>query len=66
MIQEETKLQYGEIRDDLINMMSYNLIEVVDPEHPEGGTTLFSDSDNLKDYTFRITKSGMKQISKNK
>lgn len=66
IIQEETELEYGEIRDDLINLMSHHLVEVVDPEQPEAGRTIFSDSDNLKKFTFRITKSGIKHLSKAK
>lgn len=64
VIQEETKLQFGEIRDDLINLISYRLIEVVDTEKPEPNGTSFYDSDNIRNFTFRITKSGMKHIDK--
>ena len=66
VIQEETDLQFGEIRDDLINLMSYHLIEVVDPDKPEPSGTSFYDADNIKNYSFRATKSGMKYIDKNK
>ncbi|MEX0720262.1 MAG: hypothetical protein WD059_06310 [Balneolaceae bacterium] len=66
VIQEETNLQFGEIRDDLINLMNHHLIEVVDPENPDSHTTIFSDADNLKESMFRITKSGIKHISKTK
>lgn len=65
MIQEETGLQFGEIRDDLINLMSHNLIEAVDPEKPESGSTIFSDTDNLRDSSFRITKAGIKYLGQN-
>lgn len=64
IIQEETELEYGEIRDDLINLMSHHLVEVVDPDQPESGDTIFSDADNLKNFTFRITNSGIKHLSK--
>ncbi|MFP8488593.1 hypothetical protein ACKGJO_05775 [Gracilimonas sp. Q87] len=59
VIQEETQLAYGEIRDDLINLMNSRLIETVDPENPNANTTNSFDSDNVKDSTYRITNSGI-------
>lgn len=66
VIQEETNLQYGEIRDDLINLMSYHLVEVVDSEKPQPNGTSFYDADNIRDFTFQLTKSGMKHLNKAK
>lgn len=62
VIQEETNLQFGEIRDDLINLMSHHLIEVVDTEKAEPNGTSFYDADNIQNYSFRITKSGIKHL----
>jgi hypothetical protein len=59
VIQEETQLAYGEIRDDLINLMNSRLIEAVDPDNPNSNTTGPFDSDNVKDSTYRITNSGI-------
>ncbi len=64
VIQDETKLEYGEIRDDLINLVSYRLVEVVDREYPEADGTFFYDADNLNESKFRITKSGIKQLKR--
>lgn len=66
VIQEETDLKYGEIRDDLINLMNSRLIEVVDPNNPNVDRSHFFDSDNVKQSTFRITKSGIKHMSNRK
>ncbi|MTI88805.1 MAG: hypothetical protein FH748_12630 [Balneolaceae bacterium] len=66
VIQEETQLQYGEIRDDLINLMSYHLVEVVDPDKPDAGPSSYCDSDNLGNFTFRITKSGINHLKQRK
>ncbi|MEQ8525868.1 hypothetical protein [Gracilimonas sp.] len=64
VLQEETKLQYGELRDDLINLMNSRLIQVVNPDQPEQNGTYYFDSDNVQDSTFRITKSGINHIKK--
>lgn len=66
VIQEETQLKYGEIRDDLINLMNSRLIEVVNPETNYSNAIPYFDSDNVKDATFRITKSGIKHMEKRK
>ncbi len=66
VIQEETKLEYGEIRDDIINLMNSRLIETVDKDQPNANSVPFYDSDNIKESTFRITKSGIKHMSQYK
>ncbi|HET8864117.1 MAG TPA: hypothetical protein VFM80_00380 [Gracilimonas sp.] len=63
VIQEETQLAYGEIRDDIINLMNSRLIEVVDPDQTDAQSTSLFDSDNIKDSTYRITKSGIKHMN---
>lgn len=62
VIQEETQLKYGEIRDDIINLMNSRLIEVVNPDVPNANSSYPFDSDNVKESTFRITKSGIKHM----
>jgi hypothetical protein len=62
VIKEETQLQQGELRDDIINLMNSRLIEVVDPEHPNQNGTIPFDSDNVQDSTYRITQSGIKHM----
>ena len=62
VILEETGLQSGALRDDLINLINYRLIEIVDSDQNNVSGTSFYDADNLDDFTFRATKSGLKQI----
>ena len=64
VIQEETDLQFGEIRDDIINLMNFGLIEVVDSDKPEPSGTNFYDADNIRESTFRLTKLGIKHIKR--
>jgi len=67
VIQEETELGYGELRDDIINLMNSRLIEVVDQESSGESKLSWFDSDNVKQSTYRITKSGiqhMKQVKR--
>jgi hypothetical protein len=62
VIQEETELAYGEIRDDIINLMNSRLIEVVESNKSIENSLQWFDSDNIKEATFRITKSGIKHM----
>jgi len=65
VIQEETELGYGEIRDDIINLMNSRLIEVVDMDGSSSQNKILAfDSDNIKNSTYRITKSGINHIKK--
>lgn len=64
VIQEETELAYGEIRDDIINLMNSRLIEVVDPDGLKANSITAFDSDNIKRSTYRITKSGINHMKK--
>ena len=59
---DETGLPAGALRDDLINLINYRLIEVVHNENDPLDTTSFYDADNLQDFSFRATKSGLKQL----
>jgi len=59
---EETGLQYGELRDDLINLMSFGFVEAYEREGDKIALTAFYDSDNLQEFTFRATKKGLSEI----
>lgn len=62
-IQSETGLSFGELRDDIINLLSSGMIEVyadID-EHAELRRTHF-DSDHPNRYFYRATHSGMKAM----
>lgn len=61
-ILEETGLQYGELRDDLINLLSFRFVEAYKNDGKRAELTSFYDSDNLQDFTFRATKKGLSAI----
>lgn len=62
VIMEETQMQFGELRDDLMNLVNSRFIEVVDFDESEDSKMAFYDSDNIRDCTFRATKTGLKSI----
>lgn len=64
VIKEETELKFGELRDDIINLMNSRLIEVINTDHPDENSTPFFDSDNVQDATFQITKSGITHMKR--
>lgn len=59
---EETGASRGALRDDLINLVNYRLIDVVDLDEDGSSRSSFFDADNLQDFSFRATKLGLKQI----
>jgi hypothetical protein len=59
---DETGLPAGALRDDLINLINYRLVEVMNLEQDMADSTSFYDADNLQDFSFRATKTGLKQI----
>lgn len=61
-ILDETGLLYGELRDDLINLLSYHLIEAYERSGNKISLTSFYDADNLQDFTFRATSKGLSKI----
>ncbi len=61
-VQEETGLQYGELRDDLINLISFGYVEAYERKGKQISLTSFYDADNLQDFTFRATKKGLAEI----
>lgn len=62
VIMEETGLQYGELRDDLINLLNFGFVEAYEDDGAKISLTGFYDSDNLQDFTFRATKRGLSVI----
>lgn len=61
-ILDETGLLYGELRDDLINLLSYHLIEAYERSGNKISLTSFYDADNLQDFTFKATSKGLSKI----
>jgi hypothetical protein len=60
-IQDETGLSYGAIRDDLIKLINHGYIEVFDSESLLS-VSPFYDSDNIQQFSFKATKTGLKSI----
>ncbi len=58
---EETGLDYGTIRDDLITLINHQMVEVMDLENGRTASP-FYDSDNIRQFSFQATKSGLKMI----
>ena len=56
----ETELSYGEIRNDLIQLMNHGYIEVCQNEPKQ--SSLYFDSDNVQFFSFKATKTGLKKI----
>lgn len=61
VIMEETQMDYGALRDDLMNLVNFKFVEVFNPEDIDTGLA-FYDSDNIREFTFRATKTGLKSI----
>ncbi|HCD51404.1 MAG TPA: hypothetical protein DEQ34_03085 [Balneolaceae bacterium] len=62
VIQDETGFASGALRDDLINLINYRLIEVMNTDGDAHSSAFSYDSDNLQQFTFRATKTGLKKI----
>lgn len=62
VIMDETGLLYGELRDDLINLLNFGFVEAYEVQGSKIALTKFYDSDNLQDFTFRATKRGLSAI----
>jgi len=62
VIMEETGLLYGELRDDLINLLSFGFVEAYERNGTKIALTSFYDSDNLQNFTFRATSKGLAEI----
>lgn len=61
-ILDEIDHSYGELRDDLINLLSYHMIEAYERSGSKISLTSFYDADNLQDFTFRATSKGLSKI----
>ena len=63
-IQEETKLQRGEIRDDLMQLMHMGLIKAVSSSPQQAGMrkTYFYDLDHVEASYFQATQKGLKAM----
>lgn len=59
---DETGLSTGALRDDLINLINYRLVEITEPGSRSISGSSFYDADNLQNFTFRATKTGLKHI----
>ncbi|HAH50082.1 MAG TPA: hypothetical protein DF712_12390 [Balneola sp.] len=64
VIMEETNMQFGELRDDLMNLVNHRFVEVVNFDDGLDSKMAFYDSDNIKDFSFRATKIGLKSLNK--
>lgn len=62
VILEETGLLYGELRDDLINLLSFGFVEAYERDGNKIALTSFYDTDNLQDFTFQATSKGLSEI----
>ncbi len=60
-ILSETGLPFGAVRDDLMKLINHGYIEVYD-ENSIRMVSPFYDSDNIGQYTYKATKSGLKKI----
>ncbi len=61
-ILEETGLLHGELRDDLINLLSFGFVEAYERTGNKIALTSFYDTDNLQDFTFQATSKGLSEI----
>lgn len=61
-IMEETGLQYGELRDDLINLLNFGFVEAYQVKGDKITPTGSYDTDNLQQFTFRATSKGLSAI----
>ena len=61
---EETGLPPGALRDDLITLINFRLIEVWQSGSVETNRATSYDSDHIEGYTFRATATGLKHIRK--
>ncbi|WP_445664632.1 hypothetical protein [Fodinibius sp. AD559] len=64
-ILEETGLLQGELRDDLINLLSFGFVEAYERSGNKIALTSFYDTDNLQDFTFQATSKGLTEIKSN-
>jgi hypothetical protein len=62
-IRQETSLSPGVIRDDLITLAHYNMIEIFDgPDGKAGRKLRHFDNDHPERFYYRATKSGLNAV----
>jgi len=62
-LETETGLGYGTLRDDLITLINLGYIEVFS-EDQSRSISPFYDSDNIQNFSFKATTSGLKNMSR--
>lgn len=60
-LEDETGLTFGSIRSDLIRLKNLGYIEI-SPIETDAAASPFYDSDNLREFKFKATQIGLKQI----
>lgn len=60
---EETNLQTGELRDDLINLLNHGFVEAFEQSGKKHRLEGFYDTDNLQRFVFRATSKGLAAIN---
>jgi hypothetical protein len=60
-ILSETGLPFGAVRDDLMKLVNHGYLEVYDLDSIRL-VSPFYDSDNIRDFTFKATRFGLKHI----
>jgi len=61
MVMEESGMQYGALRDDLINLINHGYVEVYLKDGSKS-VSPFYDADNLEQFAFKATNSGLNAI----
>lgn len=61
-ILNETQMPYGQLRDDLINLLNYGFVEAYEKSSDGITQTKFYDQDNLHLFTYRATGKGLEEI----
>ena len=64
-IRDETDLQYGEIRDDIITMHNAGLIEIYTGGNQSASRLNHYDSDRPELFSYRATRKGINAIKTN-
>lgn len=60
---EETQLQRGALRDDLMSLLNAGLLEAYDLDKSGHRKTRFCDTDNLEQYAYRATRTGLNALN---
>lgn len=58
-VQEETGMEYGVLRDELISLINYGYIVAYESDSGSEANIHFYDNDNLHLFTFKATKQGL-------